>query len=524
MIAHDTRPSAPTAAPAPRPANVVPASRARLTAAAFATLLLLLAAPPRFAALATTPPALNADELGNVAPFLRILRTGRDLDGRLLPLTYHRLTRRPPLYGLLATPAVLALGKHAVAVRLPAALLGLAGIFLLWALADRLLQRRGAGVLAAALMAATPWHIHYSRIGWEPATVVPLIVLAVLLWVRAVEAGRPAGLAAAAAVLGLGVYGYKAFDVLGPLWLAGLLLLYRRAVRWRTAALVVGAYAAVMLPFVATSLLDPSMHRWAGSIFVFAGGVTPAALGDAAARYVAHFGPGFLFISGDPNTRHHAPGTGQLFWWMAPLLVLGLSALARRRDLRHRGVLILWLLLFPVAGALTTDQPVHASRTIVGLPGLALVAALGVLAAADWIRRQRARGLLALAAASALAVGVVGEGVRFMLVEFVRYPLEAWDRWDYGHAEVFETLWARRDAYDRVCLGTVDWWHVPTYAEYYLVGYGRPVITAPDDPACRLPRSLIVVEGGTRPPATVLERVVRDPTGGVRFVVYGRPR
>lgn len=505
-----------------------PADRARALPAgvrlAVLAVLVLVAAPPRLWDLARNPPALNADELGNVAPVLAIARTGRDLDGRLFPMTYHRITRRPPLYGLLAGPLSLVFGPTPLAVRLPAAALGLAGLALLWVVGSRLLEHPWGGPAAAVVMAMTPWHVHYSRIGWEPATVIPLVLVALWLWLRAVETRLPRDAAWAGAALALTVYGYKAFDVLAPVWLAALLALYGRRLGWRPAAAAVGAFGLVLVPFAWTSLADPAMHRWAAGLFVFSKGVDAGALAAFAGRYLAHFSAAFLFLGGDPNTRHHAPGTGMLFWWMAPLVVIGVAALARRRDLRWRGLLAVWLVLYPLAGALTTDQPVHASRTLVGLPALSLCAALGALTVAGWIARQPARFLLGVAAASALAVPVAYEAARFALIAFVRYPRESWARWDYGHAEIFAALRARADRYDRACVEVVDWYHHPTYREVYLRDMPRPVSLEPSDPACTRPGTLVAAEARAVPAGVVVEVVIRSPGGEPIYVLYGRPR
>ncbi|MDR7550173.1 MAG: glycosyltransferase family 39 protein, partial [Armatimonadota bacterium] len=447
----------------------------RAAAVAVALLLVGIALPPRLWRLDSNPPGLGGDELGNVVPFLSIVRTGRDLDGRLLPMTFHRITRRPPIYGLLALPVVLVRGRDAVSVRLPAVALGVAGLLLLWPLGDRLLGLRWVGATAAFVMAATPWHIHFSRMGWEPATIIPLLSLALLLWVRAVEDGRPQAVGLAAGALGLTVYGYKVFEVLAPLWLAVLLALYRRRLTPRAAASGVAVFALVMLPYAGTVAADPRMLQWPARIFTFSDGVNAHTLATFAQNYLAHLSPGFLFVSGDPNLRHHAPGTGQLFWWMLPLVVLGFVELGWRRDLPHRGLLAAWLLIFPLGGALTNDGVPHATRTLLGLPALCLVIGLGILRVASFVRILRWQFAGGALVAAVLAVAAAAEGVRFAKAEYLHYPQVAGWWFDYGFREVFQTVWAARDRYDRVCLWMVDWFHEPTFRAFYLEDFPLPV-------------------------------------------------
>jgi 4-amino-4-deoxy-L-arabinose transferase-like glycosyltransferase len=494
-------------------------------AARVLVLLVLIAATaaPRLWHLADNPPALNADELGNVAPFLSIARTGRDLDGRLFPLTYHRITRRPPLYGALAAPLVLTVGREALAVRLPAVALGLLGVVLLWPLGERLLQHTWAGAAAAFVMALSPWHLQYSRIGWEPATIIPLLVLGLLLWLRASDRRSQSAAALAGAALALTVYGYKVFEVLAPVWLIVLLACLRSRLGWRASAAAVAAFGLVYLPFIWTSIADPQMHGWARSVFVFSDGVSVSSIGLAVRTYLVHFSPHFLFVAGDSNLRHHVPGAGELFWWTAPFLVLGAVAFVARRDLRDRVVLVAWLAIYPAGAALTTDQPVHASRTLLGLPALCLIAGLGIVTAAEWIRRRPSRFLLGVLAGSVLAVAVVAEGARFAVNQYIEYPRLAWGWWDYGHAQVFRTLRERRQDYRRVCLEMVNWYHLPTYLEYYLSDYPLPVAMTVDQPKlCRQPGTLVAAGvDSARPQDAVVERVVYSPSGEAIYVVYG---
>lgn len=483
-----------------------------------------VALPPRLWHLSSNPPSLGADELAMVVSWESIARTGRDLDGSLLPWTFNRVERHPPLYGLLVLPFTLAWGHHPLAVRLPAALLGVAGLLLLWPLGNRLLHHRWAGAAASGIMAVTPWHIHYSRIGWTPATAIPMLLIALYVWIAGIERRSTRVILLGAAVVGSTIYAYKAFDALAPVWLLVLLFLYRRHLTRRQVGAAILICALLFLPLVYTSLRDPLTHGRARAIFTFADGINARTLGVFARSYLAHYSPGFLFIAGDPIVRHHAPGSGQLYWWMAPLMALGLIALQRRRDLAHRGLLAAWLLIYPLGGSLTNDGVPHATRTLLGLPALSLLAALGLVVLSEWIWRQRRRLFLGTLVWGLLGSAVVIEGVRYAEAEFIRYPQVSGWWWDYGQAEVFETLWARKDQYDRVCLWTVSWDHEPTFRAYYLRDFPRPVTIDTEDPACHRPGALVASWAGPLPRGAVVERVVRDPSGAELFTVYGIPR
>jgi Dolichyl-phosphate-mannose-protein mannosyltransferase len=401
--------------------------------------------------------------------------------------------------------------------------LGVLGIVLVWHLGERVLHHPWAGAAAAFIMAVSPWHIQYSRIGWEPATIIPLLVLALLLWLRAAQHRIRAAAGAAGAALALTVYGYKVFEVLAPVWLIVLLACLGPRLGRRASLAAAAGFGLGYLPFLWTTIAAPEMHAWPRSLFVFRDGVTLSTVGLAAQQYLAHVSPWFLFVAGDPNLRHHVPGAGELFWWTAPFLLVGAVALAARRDLRDRALVAAWLAIYPIGAALTTDQPVHASRTLLGLPALCVVAGLGMVTVADWIRRQPARFLLGVLIGSVLAVAVAAEGARFAVLQHVAYPGLSWGWWDYGHDQVFQTVRERRQDYRRVCVEMVNWYHLPTYMEYYLAGYPLPVVLAVDHPVlCRQPGTLVAARvDHARPHEVVIERVIRNPSGEAIYVVYG---
>lgn len=68
----------------------------------------------------------------------------------------------PPLYSLLMHYWVASFGSSEFAVRLPSVLLGVASVFMLFRLGNSLFDRR-TGLLAATLLAASPYHVAYSQ-------------------------------------------------------------------------------------------------------------------------------------------------------------------------------------------------------------------------------------------------------------------------------------------------------------------------------------------------------------------------
>ncbi|MDZ7586846.1 MAG: hypothetical protein U0946_03750, partial [Patescibacteria group bacterium] len=100
----------------------------------------------------------------------------------------------------------------------------------------------------------------------------------------------------------------------------------------------------------------------------------------------AYFDPQFLFISGDPNLRHHSGFGGELLLVQGVLLLAGLVALLNYQR-KETWLILAWLFLSPVVAALVNETP-HASRAIYLLIPLAWLIGLG------WSRFKRLPALI----------------------------------------------------------------------------------------------------------------------------------
>jgi hypothetical protein len=190
-------------------------------------------------------------------------------------------------------------------------------------------------------------------------------------------------------------------------------------------ALFATAAALVVLPFAVALLRDYdalTSRFFSISIFNYR---RPA--GAFVESYALHLSPVFLFLRGDAQVRHAIPGLGQCLLVTAPLCVAGLArAVLRRR--RADILLLVGLAVAPLGGAVTMADIPHATRTIMGVPFFAWLAALGAAAIAEKARRSRL-------AWSAQAMAVLVNGA-VALVLYVRdYPALSAEAWGAGKAQ-----------------------------------------------------------------------------------------
>jgi 4-amino-4-deoxy-L-arabinose transferase-like glycosyltransferase len=389
-----------------------------------AILVFSVALALRLPGLDRWPPAIHQDEASNVVDGWSLLSDGVDRAGRAWPVFlegYGAGDNRTSLYAILTIPGIALFGPGAFAARLPAALLGAWTVLALFLFARRV---RGESVAfwSAGLLAANPWHLYLSRFGHEASITPAFLITALWLAARAgngaAEAGRGSIIrwSAAGLVLAAGLYSYPSFRLFLPLMLVAAWV-FRAGPRTGRAslclpiALVLGA-----LPLLIASLAHPERLLGRAAATTVLGNVEPwgSAVWLVARQYIRHFLPTFLFVRGDGNLLQSPPG-GELLWVELPGLLLGLLLMASRRDRWDRFALI-WLLLYPVASALTLgDRPEyvpHSLRAAVGLPLFQLLGGDGIATALASLSRRR--GGLAEDATRQTARGGSGRRARML--------------------------------------------------------------------------------------------------------------
>jgi 4-amino-4-deoxy-L-arabinose transferase-like glycosyltransferase len=404
-------------------------------------LIVVLAAALRLVDLGYAPPGLNQDEAANAWNAWCLLKTGKDQTGTRWPIFYSRCLgeNRTTLFFYVMLPFQAIGGLNVWTTRAPSAVGGIFTVLLTYFVGARLFGRT-TGLVAAAMLAVNPWHVQQSRWGHE-AALCPLLVilpLAMLLWANLPFADEPnrrprIGLALLGGLMtGVSCYGYPAVRLFLPAFLAAAVLatwrgwwsqLKTRHGATAIAALVVGA-AATFGPLAWKHVTDAEQIGKRGKMTqVWTDqDSTRTKIEKILSRYPGHFGPDFLFISGDTYEIQSPAGFGQFHWYMAPLMIIGLTiALRRLRTSRSARVLLVWLVLYPVSDLLSThfNSSMHALRSSPGVCGLILIGALGAVGAGTWLW-QNSRSA-SIVTACIVAIVVVALNGRFLYHFFGDY-------------------------------------------------------------------------------------------------------
>ncbi|EKD90017.1 MAG: hypothetical protein ACD_32C00088G0001, partial [uncultured bacterium] len=184
------------------------------------------------------------------------------------------------------------------------------------------------------------------------------------------------------------------------------------------------------LPAIATKLIH---NRYTYVSFYF------------AENYFAHFTPDFLFIHGAGHRQHHVQGVGELYWFQAPFILMGIYFLIKKKDPNLK-ILAPWLFLAFVPVAMTNDSIPNALRTLNATPVYQILTALGIYYSYKFIKSRKVFYLLIGLSALLFLLNL---GV-YLTNLFGYYPERYSKDWQYGNKEVVEYIKTNQDKYDLI--------------------------------------------------------------------------
>lgn len=445
--------------------------------------ILLIAALVRVYNLSTVPPAPSLDEVSLGYNALSILKTGQDEYGVHLPVLLRAYDDfRPALYVYLVVPFVWALGLSPVAVRLPSVLLSLGSVYLLYLLVLELFrkqpgqQAKTLALIAALLLALSPWHVYLSRLGHEVN--LGFFLTLAFVWAFAAFVANPKKgwrLVAAACAFGLSFWSYQSQKLIMPILGVVLAGMYWKVLQTHLKTVCIAGVVALFIaaPAVAATFTGGGLLRLQGSsaftgdheyyresVEKYADAIEKQqVLGKLyysrkfthmrvfGANYLSHFAPGWLF-TGDARESHKIPFTGLLYGVEALFLAIGVWLVVKGRIQKATaGIILTAFLVSPLPAAITTQAP-HAMRAYTMLIALTILVSLGVAYFYDWLKKKARTYFHAIALVFILcalwAVGMAGWNY------FTLFPKTQSDSFQYALSQAIPYVVANDGAYERI--------------------------------------------------------------------------
>jgi 4-amino-4-deoxy-L-arabinose transferase-like glycosyltransferase len=455
------------------------------------TIILLLGSFLRVWQIQKNPVSLFGDELDLGYQAYSILKTGQDYSGNFMPLHFQSIAEwRTPLYLYSAVPSVALFGISPLGVRLPAIIFGILGIYALYLLVTEITKNKYVALLAALLMTISPWHIQYSRAGFEVTQMLAFYLFGIYFFLRSLR--EPKYLLASMACLAITPWIYSTEKLYLPItllllagvWRKELLKFPRKYLLW---AFIV--FTLIAAPITLSTVFGGGTARF-NYISIFSDPTAVpeigfARLNDAMVRnpearigiqptiidrlfhnkitvlltkffhnYLQSFSTEFLFINGDPNPRQAVGKVGEFYKFEGLLILLGLFYLAARsftkkpqEDFRIKIFIGAWLLTASIPAALTRDGGNHATRLFLLLPPIVFLVSWGIYNIMTSLKGLKKQAFI-IALVGAYAWG-------FISYQHNYWNHYAWDSerwWHAGYENAIKTAYADAEQYDRVII------------------------------------------------------------------------
>lgn len=416
--------------------------------------ILFLALLLRIYRISDVPAALSLDEVSIGYNAYSLLKTGADEYGTKFPILLRAYDDwRPAFYVYLVIPSIKLFGLTPFGVRLPSVVLGIFTVWLTYHLTKLLFIRSPLStlysLLSSLLLAISPWHIYISRLSHEVNLGLTLIVFGTYCFFRAMQNRKNAKwLMVSAVIFALSLNSYQSEKVVTPILVLSLAILFWRQIREMKKMVLFSIVVGIMvaLPLVAVNFQPAALIRFRGTSAFSPNQRKITNVRIFLANYFSHFRPSWLF-AGALRESHKVPNLGLLYFWEAPLILLGLYVLVRAQfDKKVKLFLILWLLSAPIPAAITTQSP-HAMRSFTFLPVWQILAATGFVAL--WRRQTMyAWGILGL-------LTVVSLGY-FAKQYFEVFPRTQSDSFQYALTQAIPVALERESQYEHIVFSNTN--------------------------------------------------------------------
>ncbi|MBI5123498.1 glycosyltransferase family 39 protein [Candidatus Roizmanbacteria bacterium] len=424
------------------------------------------------------PPSPDWDEAAIGYNAYSILKTGRDEFGYFLPLSLRSFNdHKPAFYAYATIPSIAIFGLDVFSVRFPSVIFGtltVLGVFFLCEALRKHLNNRLLTVyyslLTAFLLAVSPWHIQFSRVGFEVNSALFLLVWGAVFFFWSLE--KPRFLILSAVFYSLSLYAYHSARVFVPLFVLALFLLFYRKLLVHKKVLAMALLVGFCLSLPAgLILLSPAGRERLGGVSIYSDQTgllrdnvrkieqdksLHLPLGDILHNrrltylsrfvegYLWNFTPKWLFISGDGVERHHAPDMGVLYLLELPFILIGMYQLLKDKE-KGKWAVFLWFLIAPIADAPTNQTP-HAVRSYFLVIPLEIFSAVGVITIYQ-ILKKKAYGIILL---SVICLLFTVNFVYYLDMYFHQMPKEFAPFWQYGYKQAIAKSAALAPKYKKI--------------------------------------------------------------------------
>lgn len=428
-------------------------------------LILFLAAVLRLPFLSQIPAGFSGDEAVTGYSAYSILKTGRDEWGDLMPITFRSFgDYKPGLYTYLTIPSIAVFGLNEFATRLPAAIIGVLGVLVVYFLAQMLFKNPLLSAVSSLLLAVSPWHIHFSRIAFEGGLTAFLFPAGLLFYLKAAE--KQKFLPLAVIFWGLNLLSYLPARLFTLLMVFVVVLLKKpKKLKIKTKIFTAVTILITVVLLIFASRMG-SLNRFL-DISIFSTNLEPlkqiqfeSPLPRNVTRifdnkvifyttkffenYLSYFSPTFLFTGSRPESSYlNMPGAPLLFG-VEIIFLISAAFFAFQNPSTFPIIFLLWLILAPIPAAFTKDM-MNLHRATTFLPLFSIMSAYGAVNLVASVKEKFKLNLTPL-----LLVVILAASIHFLQIYFLHLPQKPPESARYGYRQAIAFTESVKDNYERI--------------------------------------------------------------------------
>lgn len=434
------------------------------------------------------PVSLYWDETAIAYNAYSIVQTGKDEYGVLYPILF-RSFNDYKLPGSVYVTAffVKIFGLNEFSARIGSALFGVLTVFMTFFLVKELLlllektknksfswNTSGIGLLSAFLLGISPWHLQFSRAGFEANMSLFFIVFGTWAFLKGIYLYRFYFLALTS--FAISFYFYRSIFIFVPLFLLGLSIIF-----WKylpSKKFFIGSIFLLLLlsPLLPRFFSPEGMKRLKQVDFtsglqnqIYKNSLQTTAQGNSLwsrivynrrvvyiqefmKNYFSHFTPSFLFLNGDSNGRHGPRGMGLLYYWEIFFILFGLYVLLTSiPSNKFKAVILLWLFLAPIPASLSVPTP-HALRSLNMLPMPQILISLGL-----WFCYRKLTDWKRFCFTAGVSILVLGCFINYLYLYYDKSAKLTASDWADGYKQAATYAFANEKNFDKVIMTGYNW-------------------------------------------------------------------
>lgn len=411
-----------------------------------------------------------------------IMETGRDEYGVFLPIVLRSFDDyKPALYTYLIIPFIKIFDVSVISVRLPSAIFGIFTVIATFYLARILFEKSEKkeiiALLASGFLGISPWHIQFSRIGFESNAGVALNVFSALFFLMGLK--KEKYLIPSVFCMAFNLYMYQSEKVFTPLLVLSLVIIYRKELLEKSKK-ILGICTLLgfilMFPLLFYTISNKEVFARAKGVSVFSdqtsylkndvlrvqidkekGDILGLVVDNRRLLYIksilsgylSHYDLNWLFVRGD-IARHHAPDAGLLYIWELPFLFVGIYYLFfGNYNKKTKMVIFTWFFLAPIPASITSGVP-HAVRTLNFLPTFQIFSAIGLCSSYLFIREKISKRLIRYCIFSSVAIFILLNIIYYLDQYFIQQNYFTAYDWQYGYQRIVPEVKKAEDKYNQI--------------------------------------------------------------------------